>query len=167
MTALIDWLVSTFQAQPLHFALQVTGVIGSCVYVCGFFLVQSGRICGNGVLYPFMQMFAANCILASLTTAFNLAAVIVQVSFILIAAFGIWYRLTGRISARLERRVDDTRRRANRRQALRPDHIKGPAGRAVAPKLLVVTADATLGQEAYPECNKSHDNDAMSTMKLG
>ena len=79
MTALIDWRVSTFQAQPLHFSLQVTGVIGSCVYVCRFFLVQSGRICGNGVLYPFMQMFAADCFLASRTTAFNLAAIIVQI----------------------------------------------------------------------------------------
>lgn len=103
MTAVIDWLGSVYDAQPLHVSLQITGVIGSVTYVGAFFLVQSGRICGNAVSYPCMQIFAAGCVLASLTTAFNLAAFVIQVSFILIALYGIWYRVSGRLSARLDR----------------------------------------------------------------
>lgn len=103
MTAVIDWPALDILSQQIHVYLQITGVIGGCTYVSMFFLVQSGRICGNGVLYPCMQLFAASCVLASLTTAFNLAAFVIQVCFILIAAYGIWYRITGRLSARLER----------------------------------------------------------------
>ncbi len=103
MTGAIDWLILDFATLPLHVAFQSIGVIGSLIYICSFFLIQSGRICTNRVLYPCMQLFAANCVLISLTTAFNLAAVIVQVSFILIALYGIWYRITGRLNTRLER----------------------------------------------------------------
>lgn len=103
MTAAIDWLVSAYDAQPLHVSLQIAGVIGSVTYVGAFFLIQSGRICGNGVSYPCIQILAAGCVLASLTTAFNLAAFVIQVSFILIALYGIWYRVSGRLSARLDR----------------------------------------------------------------
>lgn len=103
MTTVIDWLGSVYDAQPLHVSLQITGVIGSVTYVGAFFLVQSGRICGNGVSYPCIQILAAGCVLASLTTAFNLAAFVIQVSFILIALYGIWYRVSGRLSARLDR----------------------------------------------------------------
>ncbi len=99
----IDWLPSELHAESWHASLQLVGLVGSFTYVCVFFLVQAGRICGNGILYPLLQLLAASCVLASLTTAFNLAAVIIQFSFILIAIYGIWYRVSGRLSARLDR----------------------------------------------------------------
>lgn len=99
----IEWLPPELHGESMHASLQMIGVIGSCTYVCVFFLIQSGRICGNGVLYPILQVFAASCVLSSLTTAFNLAAFIIQFSFILIALYGIWYRVSGRLSGRLER----------------------------------------------------------------
>ena len=86
-----------------HVILQFIGVLGSLTYVCIFFLLQSGRLCGNGILYPACQLCAAICVAASLTTAFNLAAFVIQISFIAIALYGIWFRLSGRIAANRDR----------------------------------------------------------------
>ncbi len=87
----------------VHVILQSIGVFGSLTYVCVFFLVQSGRLCGNGILFPCCQLLAALCVAASLATAFNLAAFVIQISFIAIALYGIWFRLSGRISAQRDR----------------------------------------------------------------
>ena len=78
---------------PLHGPLQALGAAGSLIYVAGFLMLQSGRLCGNGLAYPVSKLVAALCVLASLMTAFNLAAVLTQVSFVAIALYGIGFRL--------------------------------------------------------------------------
>ena len=78
---------------PLHGPLQALGAAGSLIYVAGFLLLQSGRLCGNGLTYPLSKLVAALCVLASLMTAFNLAAFLTQISFVAIALFGIGFRL--------------------------------------------------------------------------
>lgn len=103
MSAVVSQFSLPVDMPTIHVVLQCIGVLGSLTYVCVFFLVQSGRLCGNSVVYPCCLLIAATCVAASLSTAFNLAAFLIQVSFISISIFGIWYRISGRMSARLQR----------------------------------------------------------------
>ena len=91
---------------PFHAHLQAIGAVGSLIYVAGFLMLQSGRLCGNGLAYPASKLVAAVCVLASLTTAFNLAAFLTQLSFVAIAFYGIGFRLR-----RLPRRAAPPRRK--------------------------------------------------------
>lgn len=102
-TATLDPFISLPGLHPYHAALQIIGTIGCIIYVGGYLLVQSGRICGNSVGYSTSKLAAASFVLASLLTSFNLAAFLIQISFIAISLYGIWYRLSGRISARRDR----------------------------------------------------------------
>lgn len=72
--------------------LQAIGVLGFVLYVGGFFLVQNGSVCGNGVLYPLSKVVAAGCVLISLVAAFNLASFLIQVSYIGIGLYGVAMR---------------------------------------------------------------------------
>lgn len=72
--------------------LQFIGVIGFILYVGGFFLVQNGTVCGNGVLYPLSKVIAAVFVLMSLIGAFNLASFLIQVSYIGIGVYGVAMR---------------------------------------------------------------------------
>lgn len=103
MSVVLSSITLPLDMPTLHTFLQVIGVLGSFTYVSVFFLVQTGRLCGNGVIYPCCQLAAAICVAISLSTAFNLAAFLVQVSFIAISAYGIFYRVSGRIASRLPR----------------------------------------------------------------
>jgi len=103
MSVPTDPFVSFESLYAYHSLLQIIGTIGSLIYVGGFLLVQSGRMDGNSVSYSSSKLIAAICVLASLLTAFNLASFLIQISFIAIALYGIWYRLSGRISAQLDR----------------------------------------------------------------
>ncbi len=105
MLDLLDPFASLHRMQHYHAALQITGTVGCLIYVGGYLLVQTGRICGNGAGYSASKLIAASFVLASLITSFNLASFLIQISFIAISLYGLWYRLSGRISARLDRRV--------------------------------------------------------------
>jgi len=72
--------------------LQVIGIIGFLTYIIGFALVQCGKVCGNGVAYPASKVFAATCVLISLVGAFNLASMLIQLSYILIGIYGVGAR---------------------------------------------------------------------------
>lgn len=73
--------------------LQACGVLGSVMYVGGFALVQTGRICGNGPIYSVNQLTAATLVLISLVGAFNLGAFLIQVGFLGFGGFGLIRRL--------------------------------------------------------------------------
>ena len=72
---------------------QTIGVIGFMIYISCFFSVQSGKLCGNGILFPTLQVIAAICVLTSLASAYNLASFMIQTSYIAIGLFGIALRL--------------------------------------------------------------------------
>lgn len=103
MTDYLGAISTQMDLPTVHIILQLIGVLGSIAYVGGFFLVQSGKLCGNGLVYPFSNLFAAICVSLSLMTAFNLASLLIQISFIAIASYGIWYRISGRIVAGRDR----------------------------------------------------------------
>ncbi|SMX34666.1 CBU_0592 family membrane protein [Actibacterium lipolyticum] len=67
--------------------LELSGVVGSILYVGGFALVQGGVVCGNGKTYALSKIFAALFVLLSLAGAFNLGAFLIQIGFI---SFGLW-----------------------------------------------------------------------------
>ncbi|MEX0349426.1 MAG: Crp/Fnr family transcriptional regulator [Paracoccaceae bacterium] len=68
---------------------RICGVFGAGLYICSYFSLQSGLVKGQGFLYPSMNLIAASSVLFSLTANFNLAALIIQVSFITISVFGM------------------------------------------------------------------------------
>ena len=80
----------TMQTYPS--LLQVVGILGFITYMAVFALVQSGKICGNGIVYPASKVFAATCVLISLVGAFNLASCLIQLSYIVIGLYGIVVR---------------------------------------------------------------------------
>lgn len=87
MTTVLD--VFAPYAEPL----QMIGLLGFALYILAFKLVQMRRLCGNGIAYALLNVLAAVCVLLSLLAAFNMAAFLIQVSYILIGSLGIAMRL--------------------------------------------------------------------------
>lgn len=88
---------------PYHTGFQLLGILGSVIYVGGYLLVQCGHLCGNSAAFTASKLLAACLVLLSLGTAFNVAAFVIQTSFIVISVYGLWYRLSGRFDARRAR----------------------------------------------------------------
>ena len=84
-------LIQAIRAYPE--LLQVCGVLGSLLYIGGFALLQTGRICGNGPIYSCNQLTAATLVLVSLFGAFNLGAFLVQIGVVTFGTYGLIRRL--------------------------------------------------------------------------
>ncbi|WP_093323712.1 CBU_0592 family membrane protein [Shimia haliotis] len=69
--------------------LQKVGVFGFSLYILAFTCLQTGKVCGNSALYTGLVVCAASCVLISLASAFNLAAFLIQSSYVLIGVFGL------------------------------------------------------------------------------
>lgn len=82
--------------------LQMVGVMGFSLYITTFTLLQSGRLCGNSPLYTSLIVTAASCVLISLVTAFNLAAFLIQASYVSIGIGGLLRRLFIKRRERME-----------------------------------------------------------------
>jgi hypothetical protein len=95
--------VETLRTYPQ--VLQAIGVFGFVLYVSSFSAIQSGRLCGNGMLFPINQVVAASCVLISLAGSFNLASFLIQISYIGIGIYGISVRWCGARSNGLRPRV--------------------------------------------------------------
>ena len=72
-----------------EWACQVIGVIGFVLYMLSYFQLQIGRIEGSGSIYTLMNLSAASFVLISLIHNFNLASMLIQVSWILISFIGL------------------------------------------------------------------------------
>lgn len=101
MQNIVEWL----QAYPD--LAEFIGIIGFMLYIVGFFSIQSGVLCGNGIAFPILQICAAFCVLISLSSAYNLPSFMIQTSYIAIGIFGITLRLSRRRSGM--RRLTDQR----------------------------------------------------------
>lgn len=75
---------------------KVIGVLGFLAYISGFLSVQAGWLDGNGIGYALTSVVGAVLVLISLTADFNLASLMIQVSWIIIGCFGICRKLRGR-----------------------------------------------------------------------
>jgi CRP-like cAMP-binding protein len=74
---------------PIDEVLKYIGLLGAFLYLASYFLLQAGYIGGNSKAYTYLNLSAASLVLVSLTTAFNAASVVIQVSWILISIFGM------------------------------------------------------------------------------
>ncbi|MCY4180032.1 MAG: hypothetical protein OXC60_05890 [Litoreibacter sp.] len=82
-----------FPVIELHAVLQGVGVLGFVTYMGAFAALQMGRLDGNGVAYALLNVVAAGLVLVSLLSAFNLASMLIQISWIVIGGVGIWRHL--------------------------------------------------------------------------
>lgn len=79
------------------------GVMGFLSYMAGYAALQLRMIDGDGLTYSVSKVLGATLVLISLSTDFNLSAVLIQVSFLVIGLLGIAIRLRDR---RHQRRLD-------------------------------------------------------------
>lgn len=69
--------------------LQCAGVAGFVCYIIGFASLQLGYLDGNGIPYTLWSLAGAMLVLTSLMGAFNLASMLIQVSWIIICVVGL------------------------------------------------------------------------------
>jgi hypothetical protein len=65
------------------------GLLGSVLVVISYFLLQSGRLSGTGLIYQLVNIAGSSCILVSLFGGFNLAVALLQCTWIVISVYGI------------------------------------------------------------------------------
>ncbi|MEP6634633.1 MAG: hypothetical protein ABJA62_10550 [Luteimonas sp.] len=65
------------------------GIAGTLLVLGGFFLLQAGRIGGNGLAYQLMNALGAVGILVSLIGKFNISVFLMELAWILVSAYGI------------------------------------------------------------------------------
>ena len=68
---------------------QYIGIAGALTYLLSYFLLQLSLINGNGNFYALLNMMAAFLVLISLTGAFNIGSLIIQVSFISLSVYAL------------------------------------------------------------------------------
>ncbi len=68
---------------------QMIGLAGTFFYIGSYFLLQAGKLRGDGIAYVVLNMAAASLVLFSVTYKFNLASTLIQVSWILISFVGL------------------------------------------------------------------------------
>ena len=65
------------------------GIAGTLMVLLAYFLLQAGRLQGNGLLYQLLNLFGAIGVLASLYNKFNLAVCLLMVVWIVITVYGL------------------------------------------------------------------------------
>ncbi len=72
---------------------QIIGLIGFVAYIGSFAALQTKRLDGNGAAYCLLNILAAALVLVSLAEDFNLASILIQVSWIGIGVVGIFWKV--------------------------------------------------------------------------
>ena len=65
------------------------GLIGVALTLLAFFLLQAGRLRGDGLPYQLMNAIGAFAVLLSLFYAFNLSAFLLEFLWLLISVYGM------------------------------------------------------------------------------
>jgi hypothetical protein len=66
-----------------------TGLVGVGMTLFAFFLLQDGRIRGDGLTYQLMNALGAFAVVLSLLYAFNLSAFVLEALWFAISVYGI------------------------------------------------------------------------------
>jgi hypothetical protein len=74
------------------------GLAGTLMVLLAFFLLQAGRLSGNGIAYQLLNLFGAAGVLVSLLGTFNPAVFLLELTWVLISAYGIMRTLRNRPS---------------------------------------------------------------------
>ena len=67
----------------------VTGLLGVSATLLAFFLLQDGRLRGDGLPYQLLNAVGALAVLVSLVYAFNLSAFVLEGLWLFISVYGI------------------------------------------------------------------------------
>lgn len=65
------------------------GLLGVAATLLAFFLLQAGRVRGDGLVYQLMNALGAAAVLLSLLYAFNLSAFVLEGLWLAISIYGI------------------------------------------------------------------------------
>ena len=65
------------------------GLLGSAMILGAFFLLQAGRLDGNGIPYQLLNLFGASGVLVSLLGTFNVSVFLLEAIWVAISAYGI------------------------------------------------------------------------------
>jgi len=71
------------------------GLVGTLMVLAAYFLLQAGRLQGNGMLYQALNLFGAAGVLASLHGKFNLSVLLLMAAWIVITVYGLVRTLKG------------------------------------------------------------------------
>lgn len=65
------------------------GIVGTLMVLFAYFLLQAGKLHGNGMLYQLLNVFGAAGVLASLYGKFNAAVLLLMAVWIVISVYGL------------------------------------------------------------------------------
>ncbi len=65
------------------------GIVGTLMVLGAFFLLQAGRVAGNGLSYQLLNLLGAAGILVSLIGSFNVAVFLLELAWIFVSGYGI------------------------------------------------------------------------------
>jgi hypothetical protein len=65
------------------------GLLGVAMTLVAFYLLQAGKLRGDGLTYQLLNAFGAFAVLLSLLYAFNLSAFVLEGLWLLISIYGI------------------------------------------------------------------------------
>jgi len=65
------------------------GFAGTLMVLGAFFLLQAGRLAGTSAVYQLLNLFGAGGVLVSLLGAFNPSVFALELTWVLISAYGI------------------------------------------------------------------------------
>ena len=65
------------------------GLAGTLMVLGAFFLLQAGRLAGTSIVYQLLNLLGAAGVLVSLLGAFNLSVFVLELTWVLISAYGI------------------------------------------------------------------------------
>ena len=72
------------------------GIAGTLMVIAAFFALQAGRLAGNSLVYQLLNLFGAGGVLVSLVGTFNPAVFVLELTWVLISAYGIVRTLRSR-----------------------------------------------------------------------
>jgi paired small multidrug resistance pump len=75
------------------------GIAGTLMVLAAFFLLQAGRLSGSSIAYQLLNLFGAAAILVTLLGTFNPAVFVLELTWVLISAYGIVRSLRGKASS--------------------------------------------------------------------
>ena len=64
-------------------------MLGTLMVLAAFFLLQAGRLSGTGIVYQLLNLFGAGGVLVSLLGKFNVAVFLLELTWVVISAYGI------------------------------------------------------------------------------
>lgn len=73
----------------IDFIYNATGIVGIGLIIVAYFLLQTGRVKSDQILYPTLNLIGAMLHLISLYRFYNLPSVIIEFFWIAISIYGI------------------------------------------------------------------------------